>query len=184
MGRRLHKLGVEACVATNGWQANLLSNANVVPLIHYGMIGTNLFEEFDCAYCLTGYYVTEDAINGILQDILGSDMQIPLQISNEGRPLRRKAGVLNHADHIYDLHALAQHALDHLEMDTVLQAVGRVRPYTKPREVITFQCAGHPDLDYTGEFTSIGEARKHFDILGSRSAQTFGNLFKNKGSQI
>ena len=179
MGKRLDKMGIAACVATNGWQSNLLSNVNVVPLIHYGMIGTNLFEEFDCAYCLTGYYVTEDAINGILQDLLGSDMQIPLQILTEGRPLRRKAGVLNQADRIYDLHALSQHALNHLEMDTVLQAVGRVRPYTKPREVITFQCAEHPDLKYTKEFTSIGEARKHFDILGGRSSKT-----AELGSQI
>ncbi len=144
----------------------------VVPLIHYGMIGTNLFQEFDCAYCLTGYYVTEEAINGILQDLLGSDMKIPLQISIEGRPCRRRAGVLNQEDRIYDLHTLAQHALDHQEMDTVLQAVGRVRPYTKPREVITFQCAGHPDFEYTREFASIGEARNYFDIPGRRSAQT------------
>ena len=166
---RLQKMGVEVCVAINGWQADLLSKAAIVPLIHYGMIGTNLFQEFDCAYCLTGYYVTEDAINGILQDLLGSDMKIPLQISIEGRPCRRVAGVLNIEDRLYDLHKLAQHALDHLEMDTVLQAVGRVRPYTKPREVITFQCAGHPEFEYTREFMSIGEARQHFDINGKRS---------------
>ena len=130
MQDRLQMLGHEARVAINGWQPDLLRNANVVPLIHYGMIGTNLFQEFDCAYCLTGYYVTEEAINGILQDLLGSDMEIPLRISIEGRPCRRRAGVLNQRDRTYDLHKLAQHALNHLEMDTVLQAVGRVRPYT------------------------------------------------------
>ena len=123
-------------------------------------------------YCLTGYYVTENAVNSIVQDRLGSDMTIPLQISIEERPCRRKAGVLNKKDRIYDVHTLAQHALDHLEMDTVLQAVGRVRPYTKPREVITFQCAGHPDFDYTKEFCSLGEARDYFDIPGRRNAQT------------
>jgi hypothetical protein len=172
MEERLHELGVEARVAINGWQSELLSNSMVVPLINYGMIGTNLFQEFDCAYCLTGYYVTEEAINGILQDLLGSDMKIPLRISIEGRPCRRRAGVLNQEDRIYDVHKLAQHALDIQEMDTVLQAVGRVRPYTKPREVVTFQCAGHPDLEYTREFTSIGEARHYFGIPGRRSAQT------------
>ena len=172
MEKRLQDLGVEARVAINGWQSELLSNAQVVPLIHYGMIGTNLFQEFDCAYCLTGYYVTEEAINDILQDLLGSDMKIPLRISIEGRPCRRRAGVLNQGDRIYDLHKLAQHALNHQEMDTVLQAVGRVRPYTKPREVITFQCARHPDFEYTREFNSIGEARHHFCILGRRFAQT------------
>jgi hypothetical protein len=171
MEEKLRGLGVEAQVIINGWQTDLLRNAKVVPLIHYGMIGTNLFQEFDCAYCLTGYYVTEEAINGILQDLLGSDMKIPLEISIEGRPLRRRAGVLNQEDRIYDLHKLAQHALNHQEMDTVLQAVGRVRPYTKPREVITFQCADHPDFAYTREFASIGEARNYFDILNRRTAQ-------------
>jgi uncharacterized protein with HEPN domain len=171
MEERLRELGEEAQVVINGWQANLLKNPRVVPLIHYGMIGTNLFQEYDCAYCLTGYYVTEEAINGILQDLLGSDMKIPLKISIEGRPLRRRAGVLNREDRIYDLHTLAQHALNHQEMDTVLQAVGRVRPYTKPREVITFQCAEHPDLAYTREFESIGEARNYFGIPDRRTAQ-------------
>jgi len=172
MEERLRELGVEAQVVINGWQAGLLRNAKVVPLIHYGMVGTNLFQEFDGAYCLTGYYVTEEAVNGILQDLLGSDMKIPLSISIEGRPCRRRAGVLNREDRIYDLHTLAQHALNHQEMDTVLQAVGRVRPYTKPREIITFQCADHPDFAYTMEFTSIGDARNYFDIPGRRSVQT------------
>ena len=171
MEEKLRVLGVEVQVVINGWQADLLKNVQVVPLIHYGMIGTNLFQEFDCAYCLTGYYVNEEAISGILQDLQGSDMKIPLQISIEGRPCRRRAGVLNQEDRIYDLHILAQHALDHQEMGTVLQAVGRVRPYTKAREIISFQCADHPDLEYTREFTSIGEARNYFDIPGRRSAQ-------------
>jgi len=171
MEKRLKELGVETSIIINGWQEDMLRNENVIPLIHYGMIGTNLFEEFDCAYCLSGYFITDEAINGILQDLLGSDMSIPLQISNEGRPLRRKAGVLNQQDRIYDLHTLAQLALDHLEMGTVLQAAGRVRPYTKPREVITFQCAEHPDFEYTKEFTSIGEARNYFNVLDRRSAQ-------------
>jgi hypothetical protein len=183
---RLGRLGMNIRVVTSGWHRELLDAPNTVPLISFGMIGTNLFQEFDCAYCLTGYYVTEDAVDGILQDLLGSDMRIPMRIIIEGRPCRRRAGVLNPKDRIYDIHALSQHALDHLEMDTVLQAVGRVRPYTKPREVITFQCASHPDLDYTKEFASIGEARNYFDIPGRRSAQT-AELFariqeaRNKG---
>lgn len=178
MEKRLQEYGVDVQVVINGWQADLLRNVKVVPLIHYGMIGTNLFKEFDCAYCLTGYYVPEEAINGILQDIVGSDMKIPLKISIEGRPCRRRAGVLNHKDRIYDLHKLSQHALDLLEMDTVLQAVGRVRPYTKPREIITFQCADHPDLKYTSEFTSIGEARQYFGIHSKRCRQAASRCFQ------
>jgi hypothetical protein len=171
MDKRLHAMGFQAKVATNGWEAGLLKNPNIVPLIHYGMIGTNLFEDFDCAYCLTGFYVKEDAVNGILQDVLSSDIQVPLKITTESRPNRRRAGVLNPSDRFYDVHQLAQHALDHLEMGTVLQTVGRVRPYTKPREVITFQCSEHPGIEYTEEFNGIQGARKYFEIPSKRAAQ-------------
>jgi len=171
MEEKLRERGIHARVVTNGWQSDRLEHEQAIPLIHYGMIGTNRFQEFDCAYCLTGYYVTEEAINSILQDLLGTDMNLPLQITMEDRPCRRRAGVLHPTDRIYDVHTLAQHALNHLEMDTVLQAVGRVRPYTKAREVITFQCADHPDFPYTHEFNSIGEARQHFAITGRRSTQ-------------
>jgi hypothetical protein len=170
MEERLQKLGIDVQVVIDDWQEDLLKNDNIVPLIHFGMIGTNLFQEFDCAYCLTGFYVDEEAIDGILQDLLGSDRKIPLSISIEGRPLRRRAGVLNKKDRFYDLNALSQLALDQQEMGTVLQAVGRVRPYTKPREVITFQCADHPDLKYTKEFNNISEARNYFNIPNKRSA--------------
>jgi hypothetical protein len=172
MEAKLRELGLEVIVAISGWRAERLNDIRVVPLINYGMIGTNLFQEFDCAYCLTGFYVTEAAVNSILQDLLGSDMNIPLKISIGGSPCRRRAGVLNNKDRIYDVHTLAHHALNHLEMDTVLQAVGRVRPYTKPREIITFQCADHPGVEYTQEFTSIGGARSYFDIPDRRSAKT------------
>jgi hypothetical protein len=150
MENRLRTFGLnEAKVVINGWRKDMIDDPLAIPLIHYGMIGTNLFEEFDCAYCLTGYYVTEEAINGILQDVRASDLCIPIRLSFEGRPCRRTAGALNAADRIYDIHRFAQQALNHQEMEVVLQAVGRIRPYTKPREVITFQCAEHPKLEYT-----------------------------------
>ena len=174
--QRLRSAGLEVKVVISGWQNTQMDDPSIVPLIHYGMIGTNLFEDFDCAYCLTGYYVPEEAINSILQDLLGTDMEIPLEISIEGKPARRKAGALNIKDRSYDIHTLAQHALNHSEMDTVLQAAGRVRPYTKPREIITFQCAAHPDLEYTEEFNSLGEAREYFGIEGVRAARQAQNI--------
>ena len=49
-------------------------------------------------------------------------------------------------------------------MGVVLQATGRIRPYTQPREIFTFQCAAHPYLSYTQEFHCLGEAREFFGI--------------------
>jgi hypothetical protein len=59
-------------------------------------------------------------------------------------------------------------------MHVVLQAVGRVRPYTRPREIITFQCAQHPQLAYSQEFSSIGEAREFFEISDRRTRKRDG----------
>jgi hypothetical protein len=171
MEGRLGNMGFDVQIVYEDWLADQMNDQKVLPLINYGMIGTNLFQEFDCAYCLTSYYVNEEAVNGILQDVLGSDMGIPLKISCEGRPLRRQVGALHPKDRDYDVHGLSQYALDHLEMGVVLQAVGRVRPYTKPREIVIFQCASHPDFPYTKEFISIGEAREFFGINGRRTVK-------------
>lgn len=144
---------------------------NIIPIINYGLIGTNRFEQFDCAYCLNGFYVNEPVINSILQDVLAEDYHLPLKIETTGLPRRRRAGVANPGDRYYDVHRLAQLALDQQEMDVVLQAVGRVRPYTKPREIFTFQCAAHPTLDYHQEFDSLAAARKYFGIKNRRQVK-------------
>jgi hypothetical protein len=146
-----------------GKKTNVTKN-DIVPIINYGMIGTNKFEHFDCAFCLSGYYVNEHIINSILQDIVASDQHIPIKIKTGGIPRRRTVTVINYKDRFYDVNRLAQLSLNQQEMDVVLQAAGRVRPYTKPREVITFQCSDHPSLTYTREFHNLGEARSFFSI--------------------
>jgi len=137
---------------------------DAVSIINYGMIGVNRFQDFDCAYCLTGYYVNERIVNSILQDIVASDHHIPIKIKTGGMPRRRRVKVINYKDRLYDVNKLAQMALTQQEMDVVLQAVGRVRPYTKPREIITFQCSDHPCLSYTRDFNNMEELRLYFSI--------------------
>ena len=138
-------------VVTEDFEKADLRSSKSVPLITYGIVGTNLFEDFDCAYCLMGYYVTERVVNAVFQDVLASDGKIPIEIRNRGLPRRRSACVKHPRDRIYDVNRLADLALYQQEMDVVLQAVGRVRPYTRPREVVTFQCAALPDRPYTQE---------------------------------
>jgi hypothetical protein len=170
MENRLRGLGVEVQVVVPGKKTDL-RDPEIIPIINYGVVGTNRFKRFECVFCLTGYYVNEPVVNSVLQDIYAPDYHLPLKFSNEGLPRRRGVGVANPADRFYDLHQLAQLALNQQEMDVVLQAVGRVRPYTEPREVITFQCAAHPQLPYTQEFNSLAEARLFFSISSARQAQ-------------
>ena len=150
---------------TAGWRRATLAAPSVIPVINYGAIGTNLFEGFDCAYCLTGYYVTEQVVNAVVQDVLAADGHIPIRIRTGGTPRRRTAEVVSATDRVYDVARLAHLALGQQELDVVIQAVGRVRPYTRPREVVTFQCSARPDGDYDREF---GTSRRHAPSSASR----------------
>ncbi len=170
-------------IATGDWDTIDLMRPDVIPLINFGLIGTNLFECFDCAYCLTGFYVNPEIVDTILQDVLASDGHLPITITTEGSPRRRRARVADPRQRIYDVNRLAQYALDQQEHDVVLQAVGRVRPYTRPREVITFQCAAHPQLDYDREFNSIEEARRFFEIPTRRERERDRNADRVRAAQ-
>jgi hypothetical protein len=129
---RLAGLGVDLEIVSGGWTESRLSEARTVPLITYGMIGSNLFEYFDAAYCLTGYYVDEEAVNHGLQDAVRLDLRLPIRVETTGNPPRRRAAVADPAHRDYDVARLAQAALEHQEHDVVVQAVGRVRPFTRP----------------------------------------------------
>jgi hypothetical protein len=166
---RLRRLGHrEARVVTGGWDGVDLASPLVIPLINYGTVGVNRFQERDGAYCLTGYYVNDAVLNEVVQDLVGSDGHVPIRIWTEGSPRRRRAGARRPADRRYDVDRLAQLALDRQELDVVLQAIGRVRPYTRPREVVSFQLHAHPFLEYTREFHSLADARAYFDLPARR----------------
>jgi len=172
MEMRLHSLGHPDVRVILGIEDGTdLFDSSIIPLINFGCVGTNLYQDFNAVYCLTGYYARLSVINSAVQDLFSTDRQIPIRITTGGRPRRRTAGVLRPQDRVYDVDRLAQLALQQQETDVVLQAVGRVRPYTQPREVITFQCADHPWLAYTQEFMNIEQARKYFEIPSRRQLQ-------------
>jgi len=157
---------------TSGFTAASLATPGVIPIIHYGIIGVNLFEHFDAAYCLNGYYVNEYIVNQCLQDIIPQNWRLQIEIITQGRPKRRIAQVANPRDRIYDVHQAAPLALEYQELDPVLQAVGRVRPFTRPREIITFQCGQIPGVEYTQEFDLLPEARLFFGISSRQQYKT------------
>jgi hypothetical protein len=172
MRERFKARGVDLKVVTGGWSERRLADRRVVPVITYGTVGTNLFEHFDCAFCLTSYYVDEGVLNQCLQDLTRPDLRLPVVIRTAGDPRRRLAGVADPAHGDYDVARLAQPALEYKEHGVVVQAVGRVRPFTRPREVVTFQMAELPGVTYDAEFRTLAEARRHFGIPSGRQRTT------------
>jgi hypothetical protein len=173
MQARLHRLGLtDAAVVRPPIPADALDHPHLVPIINYGVSGINQFEDYDCAYCLSSYYVSEEVLNKALQDVLASDHVIEMEMGIRGLPPRRWVSCRRASDRFYDVSNVAPVALKDIEMGAVIQAVGRVRPFTKPREIITFQCDESPKVAYDREFLSLAEARDHLGIPTRRAWET------------
>jgi hypothetical protein len=132
--------------------------------------GVNRFEGHDCAYCLTGYYTSAATVAAAVHDLDPSTERFPVRLVFAGDPPHRQAVVDLPDDRETILPQVARWVLQQKEHDMVIQAVGRVRPFTKPREVVTFQVGDLPDVRYTLQFRSLASARSHFRIPTRRQS--------------
>ncbi|CAK1794518.1 DNA-binding response regulator [Vibrio crassostreae] len=141
----------------------------LVPVIHYGVIGINQFEEFDCSYCLNSYYVKQGTLSDSVQDLRADSERIDVAITYSKNPRRRYGVVADDKYRFTDVAEVVNPMLQTLEMGCVIQAVGRVRPFTKTREVITFQSNDPLGTTYDKEFSNLAELRKHFGLATKRT---------------
>jgi hypothetical protein len=167
------KARVEAVTATLGRPLSCVlaspgksfdgSRPTDIALINYGVVGVNSLEGFDALYCIGGYYARADHLNAVYQQTLPPDNRMPIGIRMEGRRRRLFA-----ADHRFDtrFHARRADATHRmLERRVVLQAIGRVRPFTTPAEIILFQCDDlSSELGPLEEFSSLAAARGAFRV--------------------
>lgn len=176
---RFEQQGVDVKLIGDRLTATSISPANVIPVIHFGVVGVNLFTNFDCVFCLTGYYIRQDVISEYLQEGLSTNLQIDVEIRNLSElPRRRTAFAHGDKNKYSNVNRLAHSALMEHEMGVVVQAVGRCRPFTKPREVITFQCSDNSWHEYTAEFDNLEEMREYFGVMCRRKSQAEKNRLK------
>ncbi|QDU19439.1 helix-turn-helix domain-containing protein [Urbifossiella limnaea] len=165
MQRRVKALvGGTVRVVTKGWERYDLTDPRVIPLITYGVSGINRFELHDAVYCLTGYYAAPAAVECLVNDFEPAGRRVAVRLTFGTNPPRRAAVVEDPAVANTIVPQLAAWALEQKEADVVVQAVGRVRPFTRPREVVTFQVGALPGAPYDLEFRSPAELRAHFGL--------------------
>lgn len=172
LDENLHRLGGGgARIVTDDWDSVDLDDPRTIPLINYGVAGINRFEDFDTAYCLTGYYVNHRTLAATVLDFDATVDRFPISIRTTGNPSRRIAHVELPDGRATILPTIAQGVLDELEGNVIVQAVGRVRPFTRPREVITFHASDLPGVRYDFDFPSLAAARGYFGISTRRTAE-------------
>jgi hypothetical protein len=151
-------------IVTEGWGRHDLQDPRTVAIINYGVSGINAFEHVEAAYCLTGYYVPADAVERAVHDLEPSPSRFPVSLRLTGTPKRREA-VVELPPGVEPITPwLARQALLQKEGDVIAQAVGRVRPFTRPREVFTFYLGDLPGVRYAVEFASLRQARSYFGV--------------------
>lgn len=135
----------------------------VIPVLHYGVHGVNDFTEYESAYCLNGYYVRSSELERHVQEHEPTEARVKFVIAAGPNRIRRVDARLHIA--ALDWQALGNLYLRKMEVDPVVQAVGRVRFLTRPREVVTF--AMHdlsPEVGPCRDVRSLGELREALGI--------------------
>lgn len=110
----------------------------IIPVLHYGILGVNDFTEYESAYCLNSYYVSQRLLNDKIVHSHPAEFRVELLIRS-GPQRRRYVEVAPASGRDLDHSYLGNLYLRKLEMDPVIQAAGRVRFITRPREVVFFQ---------------------------------------------
>ena len=131
-----------------------------VALINYGALGINAFKDFDALYCIGSYNARGDHVSNIYGQVLPPERRHEFGIrTRDGiRTLVGLGGTLDARYHA----GLAGPTFEMLERRVVLQAVGRVRPFTSPADVILFQAD-----DFSRE---LGDVETHRTLGMARSA--------------
>ena len=163
--RRLTRWGCPVMIVANSGESVTSTDPAMLPLIHYGISGVNSFESFDAVYCLNSYYLDETILREVVADSEPDEQRFPVAVRPVGPDRLRIAGTFEPRHRFSSGDRIARAYHHQLEAMKVIQAVGRVRFATRPREVITFQCGELPGVVLTAEFRNLREAREHFAIL-------------------
>jgi len=158
-------------IVTSNWERADLRDPRVLPLVNYGISGVNLFEHIESAYCLTGYYISPSTLEKAVYDLDITDDRFPISIVTRQNPMQRRAHLELPHQRVTILPTIAQGMLEQKEADVVVQAIGRVRPFTRSREIITFQAGTLPGIKFNMVFPSVAGARSYFSVPTRRSAE-------------
>lgn len=157
--------GLEVRFVTDGYEVlPTTPDPRMIPIIHYGILGTNNFTSYESAFCLNSFYISETDLERYINEAEPERFKLGFKITSGTRMLRQVE--LEHPlPASADIVAIAAQYHRHLEVDPVIQAVGRVRYATLPREIVLFQMNDfHGDIDEYGDVTSIVALRDALDL--------------------
>ena len=168
LARRLAGWGASVRFVLDGESPPAVPDPRVVPIIHYGVLGVNDYTEYETCYCLNSFYIRSDELNRAVQEFEPKHFRAELEIVRT--PDRCREVRVRKTDTSDDERAwLGDVYLRKLEVDPVIQAGGRVRFLTKPREVVFFQMNDLArDLGEVRELGCLADLRAALGVPSAR----------------
>jgi hypothetical protein len=163
--QRLAKWGYQVSIVESNGEPVADTSPSCIPLIHYGICGINTFEGYDAAYCLNSYYIDNQVLQEAVADVEYDGLTFPVEVRVVGNPRCRVAATFQDQFQGTTADSTIADYLYQLETNVVIQAAGRVRYATRPREVIFFQCSDLRGVNLDGEFYNLSAARDQFGVL-------------------
>jgi hypothetical protein len=134
------------------------SHPQMIPCVHYGMVGINAYEAYDTGIFLHGFFVPPEAVTELVFGHLPPRKR-PTMTGRSG------AVPIWNPPLSPEMQAFSQQALFRLEADAVLQAIHRIRPGISPRLVVfTSVWSLKRYLGDVSEVANLTLAREHLDL--------------------
>lgn len=127
-----------------------------IPLVSYGLEGINCFERFDSVVCLNSYNLSVEDVSDAMGKLgLGRNWSFEFD---------RDRNLLTNAPE--DKARIFRAYFNYLELNKILQTVGRIRPWGKPSEVFF---SGYQQFPEGVVFSTVADAKRAFGF--DRSTQ-------------
>lgn len=176
LGKRLAGWGYQVQFPTGKFPKT--PTPTVIPVIHYGMAGINALEQYDACYCLNAFYISDEILSAQLHAAEPDAFKVKLTHGTNVNG-NRYVEVTDPRYQLTDLNQwLAQTVFEKLEVDPVLQAAGRVRFFTKPREVIVTTM--HDLKPHVGAVTEIRSLSAAYQVLGVKRIRAKDSAMRAK----
>lgn len=161
---RLAQWGIVVEIRVDGDRLPTTPDPCVIPMLHYGILGTNDYEFYESVYCLCSYYISDATLTRALLTLESDVFGIGLRIVSRDTQVRRVELADSDPPGVDKLW-LANLYLRRLEVAPVLQVAGRVRFATRPREVVLFQMADfRSELGDIEVVDSLADLRRAFNL--------------------
>lgn len=183
----IHEIsGDDIEITSTDFGADLLADPRKIPIINYGIVGVNAFEDFDYAICTNSFYLSPEVIHEKIYETLPEirGVQFEIKIRNGKRILVPTENIALESYYI----RIANKILFLFETLPVEQAAGRVRYINFERTVILMNRSNF-NVPVDEELKTLADFRSYLGVPTNKRSRylerrQLAHQLRNSGLEI